>query len=103
MARVVVVAILTVRQSALEAFRAYERHAAAVMAAHGGRIARTVVVIDGAPPGTLQEIHLLEFPHRQGFADYRDDPRLGEMRRLREQSVVHTEVLVGEAGPDYGA
>jgi len=42
---VTLVAILTVRRDALEQFRAFERHAAAVMRAHGGRIERTVVVL----------------------------------------------------------
>ena len=43
------VAILTVNEHALDAFRAFECHAAAVMAAHGGGIERTVVI---APPET---------------------------------------------------
>ena len=103
MRQVVVLAILTVRKAALESFRAYERHAATVMAAHGGRIERSVVVTADTPPGTLKEIHLLAFPSEQAFRDYRSDSRLSEQRHLREQSVMHTEILIGEDGPDYGA
>jgi hypothetical protein len=103
MARVVVVAILTVRKAALEDFRAFERHAAAVMAAHGGSIERSVVVTDDTPQETFKEIHLLAFPDKQSFLAYRGDARLDELRRLRERSVVSTEVLLGEDGPDYGA
>jgi uncharacterized protein (DUF1330 family) len=98
-----VVAILTVRREALEKFRAYERHAAAVMATHGGRIERTVIVEPEGSPETLKEIHVLTFPGAEAFAAYREDPRLAERAALREQSVLHTEVLVGVEGPSYAA
>lgn len=100
---VLIVAILTVRKEALETFHAYERHAAAVMAAHGGRIERTVVVAPDASPEVIREIHLLAFPSAEAFAAYRRDPRLAEHAALREQSVLHTEVLVGVEGPSYAA
>jgi hypothetical protein len=96
------VAILTVRMAELAKFRAFERRAARVMASHGGRIERTVVV---APAGAelIKEIHIVTFPDAAAFQAYRADARLGELARLREESVVDTEVLVGEAGPDYHA
>jgi hypothetical protein len=40
---------------ALEKFRAFERHAAAVMGAQGGRIERTVVVTPDPAPGLLKD------------------------------------------------
>jgi hypothetical protein len=49
---VTLVAILTVRKDALDQFRAFERHAAAVMRAHGGRIERTVAVTPIPRPGS---------------------------------------------------
>jgi hypothetical protein len=97
------VAILSVRREALEMFRAFERHAAGVMARHGGRIERTVVVSPEDAPGLVKEIHVVTFPDEQAFLAYRGDPRLRELAHLRDASVVHTEVLVGEEGPDYGA
>jgi hypothetical protein len=97
------VAILTVRREALDRFRAFERHAATVMARHGGRIERTVVVSPEGSPDLLKEVHVVTFPDERAFAAYRDDPRRGELAHLRDASVVHTEVLVGEDGPDYGA
>jgi uncharacterized protein (DUF1330 family) len=97
------VAILTVRRDALGTFRAFERHAAAVMATHGGRIERTVVAA-AAAPDLVREVHVVTFPDVRAFHGYRDDPRLAEMAHLREASVVHTELLVGEDGPrDDGA
>jgi uncharacterized protein (DUF1330 family) len=102
MARLVVVAILTVRKAALEDFRAFERRAASVMAAHGGSFERTVTVSEGGPPGTVKEVHVLAFPDRPSFDAYRADPRLAALRHQRERSVVSTEILMGEDGPDYG-
>ena len=97
-----IVAILTVRKEAVEEFGVYERQAAAVMAAHGGRIERTVVVAVEDQPGLVREIHVVTFPSERAFRAYRDDPRLGELAHLREGAVVGTEVFVGEDGPDYG-
>lgn len=96
-------AILTVRKAALAQFRAFERHAAAVMASHGGRIERTVVITADAGADVIKEIHLVTFPDAAAFQAYRADERLGKMAALREESVVHTEVLAGEEGPDYHA
>lgn len=97
------VAILTVRRRALEPFRAFERHAAAVMAAHGGRIERTVVVEPPDSPELMKEIHVVTFPSEAAYAAYRNDPRLERFAHLREGSVVHAEILAGEDGPDYAS
>jgi hypothetical protein len=100
---VTLVGILTVRRDALDEFRAFERHAAAVMRAHGGRIERTVVVTPDPAPGLVKEIHVVTFSDEPAFRAYRGDARLAELAHLREASVVATDVLVGEDGPDYGA
>jgi hypothetical protein len=96
------VAILTVRRAALDDFRAFERHAASVMAHHGGRIERTVVVPLDATPDLVKEVHLVTFPDAQAFQAYRADPRRDALAHLRDASVVHTDVLAGEDGPTYG-
>lgn len=95
------VAILTVRRAALDDFRAFERHAAAVMARHGGRIERTVVVPLSGAPELLKEVHVVTFPDGRAFEAYRADPRRDELAHLRAAAVVHTEVLAGEDGPSY--
>ena len=93
------VAILTVRKAAIDTFRTFEKRAAAVMAAHGGRIERTVVVNGDGAADLFKEIHVVTFPSASAFAAYRGDERLRELARLRAAAVVHTEVLVGEDGP----
>ena len=97
-----IVANLVVRRRALEEFRAFERHAAAVMAAHGGRIERVVVTPVADAPDLVREIHVVTFPDAQAVQAYRDDPRLTDRVHLRQAAVVSTEVFVGEDGPDYG-
>jgi hypothetical protein len=94
------VVILTVRKDALGTFRAFEHRAAAVMATHGGRIERTVVAAADAPD-LVREVHVVTFPDELAFRAYRGDARLAEVAHLREASVVHTELLVGEDGPHY--
>ena len=71
------------------------------MKSHGGRIERTVVVTIDSSADVLKEIHIVTFPSAEAYAAYRSDQRLGELARLREEAIVHTEVLVGEAGPTY--
>ena len=97
------VAILTVRKSAMETFRTFETRAAAVMAAHGGRIERTVVVNGDGASDLFKEVHVVTFPSEAALAAYRGDERLRELARLRAEAIVHTELLVGEDGPRYGA
>ncbi len=96
------VAILTVRGAALDEFRAFERHAAAVMRTHGGRIERTVVVTPDPAPGLVREIHVVTFPDEAAFRAYQGDARLAELAHLREAAVVATDVFIGEDGPVYG-
>lgn len=95
------VAILTVRKAAIDTFRAFEMGAAKVMAKHGGRIERTVVVVPDTSAEVLREIHVVTFPSEAAFSAYRNDGQLAELAPLRDQSVVHTELFFGEDGPSY--
>jgi hypothetical protein len=97
--------VLTVRDGAADAFRIYERAAAAIMARHGGVIDR-VVAIPPAPEDAasiLREVHLVRFPSARAFAAYRDDPALAALGPQRAQTTAATEILVGEDRPRYGA
>jgi len=96
-----VVAILTVRREAVDAFREYESRAAEIMRDYGGRIERTVVVDPGGASDRFREVHVVSFPDAAAFGSYRNDTRLAAIASLREQSVVHTEMLLGEEGPVY--
>ena len=95
------VVILTVRREAIDEFHAFERHAARVMARHGGRIERAVVIDPDRAAPTFREVHVVTFPDEATFVAYRNDPRLAEQAHLRDASVVTTEILVGTDGPDY--
>ena len=92
------VAILTVRKDAIDRFRAFEAHAAEVMKRHGGQLERVLVVPHGSPE-LIREIHVVTFPNESAFAAYRKDERLAKFAHWGEQSVVQTELFVGEDGP----
>lgn len=99
---IVIVATLTVRVAALDEFREFERHAASVMARHGGAIERTVFArVDGAPE-LAREIHVVTFPSEAEFARYRADPELAARAAVRDRAVVSSEIVIGVEGPDYG-
>jgi uncharacterized protein (DUF1330 family) len=95
------VATMTVRREAEEAFREYERRAAQVMRRYGGAIARTVAVAAPADAATFEEIHVVTFPDAAAFAAYRADPELAAAASLREASIVTATVVIGEEGPVY--
>jgi len=98
-----IIAILTVRKDAQQKFRAFERHAASVMKSHGGRIERTMMVAPEGESDVFKEVHVLSFPSARAFNAYRNDERLAQMAHLRDESVVDTQLLIGEAGPSYDA
>ncbi|MEP7218000.1 MAG: hypothetical protein ABI876_03740 [Bacteroidota bacterium] len=98
--RIILVVILTVRRSNLDEFRAFERHAARVMAKYGGAIERTVEV-DSLDDSILKEIHIVAFPDAAQLAMYRRDDELASFIHLRGASVITTEILTGRNGPDY--
>jgi hypothetical protein len=95
-----VVAILSIRRAELDTFRAFEHHAARVMAPPGGRIERTVVVDDGQGE-LLREIHVVAFPDAAAWAAYRADPALLARSADRGRAVVASEILIGSEGPTY--
>ena len=98
----ILVVTLTVRKAAFDQFREFEQQAARVMAKHGGAIERTVFV--AAKPGEdfFQEVHLVTFPNQAALTAYQQDAEIKTFVYLREAAVIKTEILVGEAGPNYG-
>jgi hypothetical protein len=84
------------------AFEAFERKAAAIMAAHGGRIERAIRT-GGAGEGGPFEVHLVSFTDAAAIDSYRADPQTLALHAERERIIARTEVISGaEAGP-YGA
>lgn len=49
----------------------------------------------------MKEVHIVTFPSEQALSAYRRDTELQQVAQLREASVVKTEILKGEDGPDY--
>ena len=97
----ILVAILTVRRAALAEFRRFETQAPRLMAEYGGAIERTIVVGDDGQGAAFKEVHLVTFPDRAAFEAYQKEPRLAALAALRAASVLDTEVLIGEEGPEY--
>jgi antibiotic biosynthesis monooxygenase (ABM) superfamily enzyme len=99
---VVLVVTLSVRTASIGDFRAFERAAARIMADHGGRIERTVIVPeDGDEP--WREVHVVRFPDEAALDAYRQDGRLLALAEQRERAVIQTSILQGTDGPDYHA
>jgi hypothetical protein len=98
----ILVAILTVRADEAEAFRAFEHGAAQIMARHGGAIERAVVIPAGEDETSFREIHIVRFPDVTALAAYRSDRALERLQPLRARSVIATEIMTGEDGPEYG-
>lgn len=98
----IIVAILTVRAEQADAYREYERKAAAAMGRYGGRLERVVAIPAAEGGATFREVHLLSFPDEGAFAAYRGDPVLQAAAEQRAAAVIETEILIGEEGPDYG-
>lgn len=97
-----IVAIITARTAAVDRFREYEHHAARAMARHGGAIERTVVIPPREGEESFREIHIVTFPDEGSFERYRMDEEMAALAGLRGESVLATEILIGEDGPDYG-
>ena len=97
-----IVAKLVVRRTELAAFEEYETAAYRVIRQHGGTLERSVRIDDGSSPH-LTEVHLVRFPDEAEFHAYRASTALAGVRHLRDASVVETELLIGEDGPDYQA
>src|SRR5689334_22358438 len=95
------VVTLTIRPGALEAFRDFETRAAAIMAKHGGAIERAIYVPPAREGESAREVHIVSFPDEASFAAYRADEALTALAPLRSAAIAQTEVLVGEAGPEY--
>ncbi len=100
MSRILLVTI-TVRRDQMNAFFAYERKAAGIMARHGGRIEKAIAI--DADPATrhYQETHLVVFPDDAHLDAYRNDPDIKALAPLRDSCIVATTITYGTEGEDY--
>jgi uncharacterized protein (DUF1330 family) len=99
--RLAVVVSVWLREGDVAGFESFERQAATIMAAHGGRV-ENVVRCDAANGGPF-EVHVVTFPDAAAAKAYREDPRLVALLPLRERVIARTEVWRGEQRSAYGA
>lgn len=63
-----------------------------------------MIVTPDGKSDVFTDVHVVSFPSLQAFAAYRSDERVGQMAHLRQESVIDTQLLIGEEGPiTYGA
>ena len=99
MAEVVRVVSLWIHPGQEEAFEAFEREAAAVIAAYGGRVDRAIR-IRGGEGESPYEVHIVTFPNDSAVDSYRTDPKTQRLAQRRSGIIAKTIVLTGEfAGP----
>src|SRR5690242_9627598 len=99
--RVTVIVSIWLKDNDVAGFEAFERQAAAIMAAHGGRVDN--VVRCGGEGGAPFEAHPVSFPAAAAAAAYRAGPRLAKLFPLRERVIARTEVWTGQQRSAYGA
>ena len=93
---------VAVLRSELESFRTYEHEAARIMKKHGGALERSLV-LRTKPEEPHKEVHLVSFPSEDAYHSSRANPELAAFQALREVSVLRTELVRADPGPDYGA
>lgn len=97
--RVVFVVSLWLNGNDVAGFEAFERAAAGIMGAYGGRIES--VVRCGGTDAMPFEIHVVSFPDLAARDAYRRDPALAALGWLRERVIARTEICQGESRPSY--
>jgi uncharacterized protein (DUF1330 family) len=97
----ILIATLTVHPDRIEAFRAYERKAAAIMERFGGRIER-VVALDPDPEDHFhRELHVVSFPDDAAVAAYRNAPDFKALAAEREAAILATAIRYGTEAEGY--
>ena len=98
---ITIVALLTVRDA--DAFDQFERQAAVIMAAYGGRIdsAFRPAGMDSEAAQHVDEVHVLKFPDHEAFDRYKGDDRLRGLAALREKAISQSTVYVSDIEVDY--
>lgn len=91
---ITIVVLLPVRDA--DSFGQFERRAAVIMVAYGGRI-------DAEAGQHVDEVHVLKFPDQEAFDRYRSDDGLLALANLREKAISQTTVYVSAIEVDYSA
>jgi len=101
--RMVLVALLWLKDSNLQGFEAYERRAAGLMARHGGCIERAIRLDPSASSEGPFEVHVVSFPDRAAFEAYQQDPEVQALAPSRSEAIARTVLHIGRDGATYEA
>jgi hypothetical protein len=94
--RYMLIVSLWLRDDDVAAFEYLERRASALLTLHGGRIESAIRPVRSATDAnTPFEIHVVSFNERQGYADYRSDPKVQALIAEREKIISDTSILEG--------
>ena len=93
-----ILAILQVRD--FDALDIFERKASDIMSDYNGKIV-TAFETSRNEDGSGEEVHLLEFQTKEGFANYKNDERHLALKNLREKAILDTEVKVIQNQKSY--
>lgn len=101
--RLLLIVSLWLKGDDIAAYEAFERQAAALMAAHGGRIERVIRRREDSPsPDAPFETHIVSFPNQAAFDAYRNDKRGQGLAEIRAQVIDRTDILIGRDMAAYG-
>lgn len=78
----------------------FERKASIIMADYQGKIVSAFETVRNTD-GTGEEVHFVEFPSEEEFDKYKGDPRLQELRGLRERAILSTEIKISQNEKSY--
>ena len=86
-------------------FEAYESKVSRIMARYGGVIERAIRTSRASDDGSGEpfEVHVLKFPSRDLYDEYRDDAERRSLSGERDGIITNTDSLVGAPGPTYGS
>lgn len=85
--------LVTLQVLDFQALDEFERRASKVMADYQGKII-CVFETKRNENGSGEEFHIVEFPNKDDFDSYRNDPRLQELHRLREKAISGAEIQI---------
>ena len=83
-------------------FKTFEERAIKIMKRYQGQLLSAFDVDEAMTSiANIGEVHILRFPDRQAFENYRADPDLENMSELRDRAILNTRIIVSDKFQDY--
>ena len=92
---------LWISKNRMPQYEAYEKQAASIMREYGGFIERAFRQSD-FDNDLADEIHIVSFPSRESYGEFRRDDRLSSLRDIRSSLIEATEIWEGFEINAYG-